>query len=205
MRVMRLIAMAAFVLAGGQAWAQQVDYDPSTGILSYVQPASLVGSKTPAVDGLNSITVFFSDGATHTGLNTLPSPLGGWSGASYYNDQDVWQANAFTGADGLAAGTYTLETLAKNLNASAFGLTDANGVNNGPGNTTNGTGVFGPAGSGIGGTYGSVYLGTWLGNEEYANVQILSTPEPASLVGIFGAGIVGLVGFAGRRLRKVAV
>jgi hypothetical protein len=209
MRVMKLTAIAVIVLAAGQAWGQQwvngtaeIVYDQGTGILSLVNNTNgqgLLDSGGNATS-LDDFTVFLPT-STYNALTNLNTSLGqatAWKGASLLDgafgaELDWGKAGTGFGTDTLPNGTYMLAQLAPNLNASAFG----NGGNggNGAGNTTDNS------------TYGSVAFGNDNGDVDYENVNIIAAPvpEPCAFVGMFGGGVIGLVGFAARRRSKVAV
>jgi hypothetical protein len=233
MRVIKPFAMAAIVLAAGQAWAQggqdpnvtpsnpydansptvqQVSYDYNTGYLELQQTQANVGvppggtrnNPIPGVAGMFGVQIYT---AGTTAANNPPNPaLYGTSvlpyiGAdwNYYAVQEptqptdmFWQKPSLgnVGVDGLAAGTYLLAVLSPGLTAQDFG--NATSSSYGPGNTT-----------------GSVLYVNDSGVSTFSNVTLYdeptTVPEPSTLLGLFSGGIVGLVGFAGRRYRKVVV
>ncbi len=115
----------------------------------------------------------------------------GWSGSSY-SGVGIDNNMTFLGPSvnnhlTLPAGSYLLATLPAGLTAADFG------------NTFEGN---------AGDAEGSVVYANGFGattNDIVTIVDLQQVPEPFALVGMFGASVVGLVGFGVRRLRKVAV
>ena len=115
----------------------------------------------------------------------------GWSGSSYsgvgIDNNMTFLGPTTNGRFTLPVGTYLLATLPAGLTAADFG------------NTFEGN---------AGDAEGSVVYADGFGattNDIVTIVDLQQVPEPCTLVGMFGASVVGLVGFGVRRLRKVAV
>jgi hypothetical protein len=198
MRVFKFFAIAVIVLAAGRARGEEVTYDPTTGDLDLVQDSTWA---TQSPSGLGDFEIYFAGTDSN---NYAPSPSvyeapgtlyanTPWSVTSYYgpgieNDLsavagDIAAKNKGPGT--LAAGTYLIATLPTGLGAPDFG------------SSYNGT---------SGDAIGSVFYANYSGAETPDQVTVLgAVPEPSTLMELFGVGIAGVVGFAGRRLRKVAV
>ncbi|MGO9109295.1 MAG: hypothetical protein ACLP9L_08690 [Thermoguttaceae bacterium] len=202
-----LLAMALMVVVGSHAWAQapvstwtgadttgtEITYNPVTGDLDLVNTVP-----TSAVPGLATFTIY--PAVVGNVPSTAPTATQAWMtqyGWTYtpiaFDQADIeldFGKSTVTGSQGqnvLPVGTYLLANLPTGLGAADFG----NSYSASYDSSNN--------------QLGSDYFGSDVGTTDFQSVVILQTPEPTAVVGLLGASMVGLVGFAGRRFRKAAV
>jgi hypothetical protein len=205
MRVFKLFAALAVLAVSSQAFGQfttgdSVVYDPSTGILEWVN--NYPATSTPV---LQTLSVYMAGGLgapNGAQTSTIASNAGGWlptNNWAYtaFPDPDVgegtpgsemdFSSNNFPNTVALPSGTYYLATLGTGLTAADFGNDSQTG---GPGNPLGTVSILGADGE---------------TENQSVDIVSVSVPEPTAVVGMFGASIIGLAGFFGRRLRKSAV
>jgi hypothetical protein len=224
-KVFAVFAVVAVLAVSSQAlganstpgWSNsEVNYDASTGYLTWVDNYTGTANGTAGTSTNPFLQTFAVFMAGNVGaVNGAPGvdPFTGYTPLGYYpipsgttdlsNNWSYSSGNDTTGSEidwaapvdpntkanhgaALPANTYLLAQLPTGLTAAAFG------------NSAQG---------GVGDTSGAVLIYDASGNPDYltVNIENAAVPEPTALVGMFGASIIGLAGFFGRRLRKSAV